>query len=426
MSIEIPMPRLSQNTEEARLIRWLVRVGDTVEKGDPLCEVESDKAIVIVESYAAGIVQELRAEAEAVIASGSVIAILKDAGEPTPRSDAGRGSEARVRLPIGEQLGAESVLSLYRRMLEIRTFEERIRYLFLEGKMPGTVHQYIGQEACAVGVCSALQEGDIITSTHRPHGHAIARGIPLEAIAAELYGKTTGCCRGKGGSMHVGDLDRGMLPAIAIVGANIPIAAGIALSFKLRGEKRVAVSFFGDGASNEGAFHEGLNAAAVYELPVVFVCENNLYGASTGVEKVMRIENIADRASAYGMRSAIADGMDVFDVYEKAREAVKLARSGEGPTLLELKTFRLCGHSRRDPNNYMGNEQKRYWNERDPLPATEHALTQLGFADRQTIEELKRQVEDRVEQAITAGQNGPNPEPEDTFRDLYVTMEVPR
>ena len=278
-----------------------------------------------------------------------------------------------------QKLGKEKATEMYRTMLEIRQLEERIRYLFLEGKMPGTVHQYIGQEACAVGVCSALQNNDVITSTHRPHGHAIARGIPMEDLMAELYGKTTGCCKGMGGSMHVGDLARGMVPAIAIVGGNIPITAGMALAFKMRGENRVAVSFFGDGASNEGAFHEGLNAAAVYGAPAVFVCENNLYGASTSVNMVMKADNIADRAASYGMRSDIADGMDVFDVHEKATVALEAARSGNGPTLLELKTFRLCGHSRRDPNNYMSKEEKESWNARDPIPQCESTLLEEGI-----------------------------------------------
>jgi TPP-dependent pyruvate/acetoin dehydrogenase alpha subunit len=336
------------------------------------------------------------------------------------------GKTAKESRSTLEAPGREKALGMYRRMLEIREFEERIRFLFLEGKMPGTVHQYIGQEACAVGVCSALQEGDVIASTHRPHGHAIARGLSLESIAAELYGKSSGCCRGKGGSMHVGDLELGMLPAIAIVGGNIPIVAGMALSFKLRRERRVAVSFFGDGAANEGAFHEGLNAAAVYGLPAVFVCENNLYGASTRLDRVLKLENIADRAAAYGMRGAIADGMDVFAVYEAALEAVGTARAGKGPTLLELKTFRLCGHSRRDPNNYMSEEEKRRWKERDPIRLAERRLQQAGLLDERAVADLHRQVERQVEQAVAAGQGGPDPLPEDTYRGLYVRCEVPR
>ncbi len=325
-----------------------------------------------------------------------------------------------------KKLGKETVLAMYRRMLEIRVFEEQIRYLFLEGKMPGTVHQYIGEEACAVGVCWAIEEKDTIASTHRPHGHAIAKGITLKAIASELYGKVTGCCKGKGGSMHVGDMDKGMLPAIAIVGGNIPIVAGMALGFKIRGEKRVSVSFFGDGASNEGAFHEGLNAASIYELPALFVCENNLYGASTSYKRVSKIENIADRAASYGMRSDIADGMNVFDVYEKTLKAAKLAREGKGPTLLELKTFRLCGHSRRDPNNYMSDEEKEYWKGKDPIPNCEAEMKKAGIIDDAGIEKIKQEVDQAVEDAIKFAQEAEEPKPEDTYEDLYITCEVPK
>lgn len=323
-------------------------------------------------------------------------------------------------------LGREKVLGMYQRMLEIRIFEEQIRYLFLEGKMPGTVHQYIGQEACAVGVMAALKDDDVIASTHRPHGHAIARGISMDALMGELYGKTSGCCKGKGGSMHVGDLEHGMLPAIAIVGGNIPIVAGMALAFKLRGEKRVAVSFFGDGASNEGAFHEGLNAAAIYELPAVFVCENNQYGASTSIKRVSKVHDIADRAAAYGMRGEIGDGMNVFEVYAKAEKAVTLARQGQGPTLLELKTFRLCGHSRRDPNNYMTEEEKEYWKERDPVSVCETMLQDIGYLNDDLINQVHLRVKEKVDNAIEFGQTSPDPQPEETYEGLYITIEVPR
>ncbi|MHB1375817.1 MAG: thiamine pyrophosphate-dependent dehydrogenase E1 component subunit alpha [Candidatus Humimicrobiaceae bacterium] len=327
---------------------------------------------------------------------------------------------------ILKSIGDQKALFMYQGILEIREFEERIKLLFLEGKMPGTVHQYIGQEACAVGVCSALAEDDVIASTHRPHGHAIARGIPMKELMAELYGKTTGCCKGKGGSMHLGDLDKGMLPAIAIVGGNIPIIMGMGLAFKLRGEKRVAISFFGDGASNEGAFHEGLNMAAIYKVPAVFVCENNQYGASTNRKLVMNIENIADRACAYGMRSDIGDGMNVLDVYQRAKEALEIARKGEGPTLLELKTFRLCGHSRRDQNNYMPTEEKDFWEKRDPVILYEKFLQGQGILNNDKIKQIRKTVEDKVEEAVKFGQKSPEPAPEDTYNDLYINMEVPR
>jgi pyruvate dehydrogenase E1 component alpha subunit len=325
-----------------------------------------------------------------------------------------------------DTLGKPKLTKMFQRLLEIREFEERIRFLFLEGKMPGTVHQYIGMEACAVGVCSALKKDDVIASTHRPHGHALARDISMEAIMGELYGKTTGCCRGKGGSMHVGDLSKGMVPAIAIVGANIPIVMGMGLAFKLRKEPRVAVSFFGDGASNEGAFHEGLNMAAVYGVPAVFICENNQYGASTSVNRVLKLENIADRAAAYGMRGDIANGMDVIDVYEHAKVAIDRARKGDGPTLLELKTFRLCGHSRRDPNNYMSAEEKESWQKKDPLPFFEKILTEKKVLTKDKVAKMKKEVEQSVEKAIESGQQGPQPDPEEVFSGFYVTMEVPR
>ncbi len=327
---------------------------------------------------------------------------------------------------IIQKIGSKKAIGMYNKMLEIRQFEEKIRFLFLEGKMPGTIHQYIGMEACAVGVCSALEEDDVIASTHRPHGHAIAKGIPIKEIASELYGKVAGCCKGKGGSMHIGDIEKGMLPAIAIVGANIPITVGMALAFKLKREKRVAVSFFGEGASNEGAFHEGLNMAAVYNVPAIFVCENNLYGASTSIRKVTKIENIADRSSSYGMKGVVADGMDVLDVYDKASKAINDARSGKGPTLLELKTFRFCGHSRRDPSNYIPKEEKQHWKAKDSILNFEKILLQEKIIDKEVIEELKAGIDKKIEEAIKFGQNSPEPKPEDTYNDLYATMEVPK
>ena len=327
---------------------------------------------------------------------------------------------------IFKKLSNKKLTSMFESMIEIRTFEEKVQFLFLEGKMPGTIHQYIGMEACAVGVCSALKEDDIIGSTHRPHGHAIARGIPVREIMAELYGKTTGCCKGKGGSMHIGDIKKGMLPAIAIVGGNIPVVVGMALAFKLKGEDKVAVSFFGDGASNEGAFHEALNMASIYEVPAVFVCENNLYGASTSIKKTLKIENISDRASSYGMKGVIADGMDVLDVYDKASKAIGDARTGKGPTLLELKTFRYCGHSRRDPSNYIPKEEKNYWKEKDPIVRFEDFLLNKKILEKKEVEELKDRIDKKIEEAIKFGQNSPEPKPEDTFKDFYVNMEVPK
>lgn len=222
------------------------------------------------------------------------------------------------------------LLGLYRQMLLIRNFEERVKYLFLEGVMPGTIHQYQGQEAVAVGACAALAEDDVITSTHRPHGHAIAKGLTVESLMHELFGKATGCCGGKGGSMHVGDLEKGMVPAIAIVGGGVPVATGIALAFRMGRSPRVALCFMGDGAINEGAFHEGVNMGAIWSLPVVYLIENNLYSASTPIAEMVRLDKLSDRAKGYGIPGVTIDGNDVLAVYEATRQAVARAprRSG--------------------------------------------------------------------------------------------------
>ena len=318
-----------------------------------------------------------------------------------------------------KKLGGERCVAMYRRMLTIRRFEERVRYLFLEGIMPGTIHQCDGQEATAVGVCSALVDGDVIASTHRPHGHALARGLGVNELMAELFGKTTGCCHGKGGSMHLGNLAKGMLPAIAIVGGNIPVMSGMGLSFKMQGKKNVAVSFFGDGASNEGAFHEGINFAAMYGVPTLFVCENNLYGASTPVSMTVKLKDISGRAAAYGIEGVSCDGNDVFLVYETASRLVEKARGGGGPSLLELKTYRRCGHSRKDARLYMDKEEAAYWMGRDPLTIAAGLLKEEGMADDKTLEDISNLVDEEIEASIEFAQSSPSPLPEDTFNDVF-------
>ncbi len=308
-------------------------------------------------------------------------------------------------------LDAARQLDLYRRMLTIRRFEERCNYLFMQGKIPSTLHLYIGQEAVAVGVCVHLTAADYAASTHRPHGHSLAKGVSPRAIMAELYAKRTGCCKGKGGSMHVGDMAVGMIPAIAIVGGNIPLTTGLALACKRRGEGQVAVCFMGDGATNEGAFHEGLNMASIWQLPAVFVVENNLYAASTHLSWTFRIENLADRAAAYGMRSDIVDGMDVLAVYRAAGEAVERARRGEGPTLLEAKTYRLCGHSRSDPRTYRSKEEEVEWAQRDPILRLATCLKQDGHATDETLAEIEREVIAVIDDAVDFAESSPPPAP---------------
>lgn len=312
------------------------------------------------------------------------------------------------------------VLELYRKMLTIRKFEERVKYLFLEGIMPGTIHQYQGQEACAVGVCSTLSQTDIITSTHRPHGHALAKGLSIQEILDELFGKTTGCCKGKGGSMHLGNLSKGMVPAIAIVGGGIPIATGIALGFKMKKESGVAVCFMGDGATNEGAFHEGVNMGAIWDLPVVYVVENNLYGASTHVHSVMKTKNVSDRAGAYGIPGITIDGNDVLKVFEAATEAVARARRGEGPTLLELLTYRITGHSRRDPALYQPEEERKKAMENEPIRRFETYILSRKDITITDIENIQIAIDKEIEIAVNAAQLAPDPKPEDVFEDVFV------
>jgi len=317
-------------------------------------------------------------------------------------------------------LGREKLLLLYRQMLTIRLFEDRMYHLFLQGKIPSTLHQYQGQEAVAVGVCAALNKDDFITSTHRPHGHGIAKGVPLKKITAELFGKATGCCRAKGGSMHIGDYSVGMLPAIAIVGSGIPIATGVALAFKLRKTKQVAVSFFGDGAVNQGSFHEALNMGAIYNLPVVYVCENNLYGASTHISKVVKIKDLAERSCAYGIPGVVVDGMDVLEVYKVANEAVTRAREGGGPTLIECKTYRYCGHSRSDPGNYRPKEEVEYWKARDPIIQFQKKLFEMDILTQEEDKSIKINIEREIEEAVNFALESPLPLPETALEDVYA------
>lgn len=313
------------------------------------------------------------------------------------------------------------LLDMYRTMLTIRRFEERCNYLFMQGRIPSTLHLYIGQEAIATGVCAHLRPGDYLLSTHRPHGHAIAKGVAPRAIMAELFAKSTGCCKAKGGSMHIGDIQAGMFPAIAIVGANIPIAAGVGLAAKRLGTDRVAVSFFGDGAANEGAFHEGMNVAAIWDLPVVYVCENNLYAASTPVSVAFKIEDIADRAAAYGMPGVVVDGNDVEAVYQGAGEAIARARRGEGPTLIECKTYRLCGHSRSDPRTYRSKEEEAMWEAKDPITRLGERLKEMDLATDETLAAIEQEVTALIDEAVAFAEESPQPEPTDALKHVFYS-----
>jgi acetoin:2,6-dichlorophenolindophenol oxidoreductase subunit alpha len=324
-------------------------------------------------------------------------------------------------LPSSEaELTKDQKLGMYRGMLLCRMFEERVYYLFLEGRLPGTIHQSQGQEASAVGVCSVLRSGDMITSTHRPHAHAIARGVPVRSLMAELFAKETGCCRGKGGSMHVGDRDAGMLPAIAIVGGGIPLASGYALAFKYLKQPSIVACFFGEGATNIGTFHEAINMAAIWDLPVVFVCENNKYAASTAVEKVMKIKHVSERAAAYGIPGETVDGNDVELAYQAMDRAANRARGGQGPTLLELETYRFAGHSRSDPGHYRTAEEVAIWLERDPIARYEKRLLLEAVLKPEDVAELKRAIDRQLDEAVLLAEQDPDPKPEDCLSDVFV------
>ncbi len=316
-------------------------------------------------------------------------------------------------------ISREKIINMYEMMYLIRKYEERIYYLFLEGAMPGTIHQSHGQEACAVGMLYDLRKDDYMTSTHRPAGHCLAKGVSLESMMAEMFAKSTGCCKGKGGAMHTGDISVGAIPAIAIVGGGIPIAAGIGLSCKMRKTDNVVVCFFGDGATNEGAFHEGLNGAAIWNLPVIFACENNLYGASTRIDKVIKLEDIADRAAAYGMPSEVVDGNDVLKVNEAAAKAIERARKGEGPTLLELKTYRIGGHSRNDACGYRDKEEEKIWFSKDPIQRLKTYILENGIESHKVIENIEKDVIDRIERAVEYAKSCPDPKPEDALKDVF-------
>jgi pyruvate dehydrogenase E1 component alpha subunit len=400
----IILPDLGQTTSEAKVVQWLKRPGDRVNRGEALVTVETDKVNLDVESFASGYVRELLVEEGAIAVALSPIAILTDgADEPLaerPAAPAAAEDDQRI--------------GLLRQMLLCRMFEERVYYLFLEGRLPGTIHQSQGQEACAVGVCSVLRPGDVVTSTHRPHHHAVARGIPVRSLIAELFAKQTGCCAGKGGSMHIGDLERGMLPAIAIVAGGIPLAAGYALAMKYRETGNIVACFFGDGATNNGAFHEGVNIAAIWDLPVVFVCENNLYGASTAIGKVTRVPRLSNRAAAYGIPARTVDGNDVEAVHSAMSDAAERARAGEGPTFLELETYRFAGHSRSDPGHYRSKDELAEWKRRDPIARYE------ALFPPQEVERIRKSVEQELDDAIAFAESSPDPVPEDCLAHVYA------
>jgi TPP-dependent pyruvate/acetoin dehydrogenase alpha subunit len=305
-------------------------------------------------------------------------------------------------------------------MWRIRRFEEAVDDLFARGLMHGTMHLSIGQEASATGACFGLDDLDAITSTHRGHGHCIAKGADLERMMAELLAKETGYCRGRGGSMHIADVSTGNLGANGIVAGGIPIAAGAALAYQMQGLDRVVLSFFGDGAANEGAFHEAVNLAAIWRLPVVFLCENNKYGMSFSTEKSFAIENISERGAAYGIPGVTIDGNDVELVHETVREAVARARRGDGPTLVEAVTYRWKGHSKSDKNLYRTKEEISQWRERDPITRFERVVRDRAVLDEQAIEDTRSAATEAVREAARRANAAPDASPDDLLEAVFA------
>ena len=315
----------------------------------------------------------------------------------------------------------EKALGMYEKMYQIRKYEESIYYLFLEGIMPGTIHQSTGEEASAVGMLYDLRKDDWMATTHRPAGHDLAKGISLRAMMCEMFGKAEGCCGGKGGAMHTGDISVGAMTANAIVGGNLPIAAGVGLAFKMQKKDNVVVCFFGDGASNEGSFHETMNAAGLWKLPVIFVCENNLYSATTSISLTCCQQDVAaGRAAAYGIPGEVVDGNDVLAVNEAAGRAIARARAGEGPTILELKTYRHGGHSRNDACGYRPKDEEALWiNERDPVKNFRKRILADGMVAEEELQKTEARIEQEVEDAVEYAKQAPLPANESALQHIF-------
>ncbi|MBH3699143.1 thiamine pyrophosphate-dependent dehydrogenase E1 component subunit alpha [Pseudomonas aeruginosa] len=319
-------------------------------------------------------------------------------------------------------LSTDQLLHAYRVMRTIRAFEERLHVEFATGEIPGFVHLYAGEEASAAGVMAHLRDDDCIASTHRGHGHCIAKGVDVHGMMAEIYGKKTGVCQGKGGSMHIADLEKGMLGANGIVGAGAPQAARAALAAKLKGSDAVAVAFFGDGGSNEGAVFEAMNLAAVWNLPCLFVAENNGYAEATAANWSVACDHIADRAAGFGMPGVTVDGFDFFAVHEAAGAAIERARAGEGPSLIEVKLTRYYGHFEGDAQTYRDpDEVKHYRETRDCLKQFRERTCHAGLLSASDLDAIDAEVEARIEDAVQRAKNDPKPEPDDLLRDVYVS-----
>ena len=319
-----------------------------------------------------------------------------------------------------EELGRQRLLTMYEKMRVIRAFEDKLHEFFAEGEIPGFVHLYAGEEAVAVGVTAALNPDDYVTSTHRGHGHCLAKDVDLGAMLAEIFGRTTGVCKGKGGSMHIADVSRGMLGANGIVGGGIPIVVGAALAAKLLKSGQVSICYFGDGASNQGTLHESMNLAAIWDLPCIFVCENNGYAEATSPTYAMKVENVADRAAGYGIPGVVVDGQNVIAVYAVATQAVQRARSGKGPTLIEAKTYRYYGHFEGDAMKYRTGAELDSYRKRDPLKVFNEEIAPQAGIGPGDLQAIDAKVDQRLQAAIQFAKSSPLPQPEECLTDVYL------
>lgn len=321
-------------------------------------------------------------------------------------------------------LTKEKAVWMYQKMQEIRQFEDRVHALFTKGILPGFVHLYAGEEAVAVGVCAHLNEKDSITSTHRGHGHCIAKGCDLKGMMAEIYGKATGLCKGKGGSMHIADFDKGMLGANGIVGGGFPLACGAALTAKYKKTENVSVCFFGDGANNQGTFHEGINLAAIWKLPVIFIAENNGYGEATPFSYASSCKSIVDRAAGYNIPGIQVDGKDVMAVYQAAEQAIERAKNGEGPTLIECMTYRNYGHFEGDAQRYKTNQEKtEHQEERDAIALFKNELIKQQLLMNGELSNIEAAVAEAIDEAVTFSEESEYPDQSELLTDVYVSYQ---
>ena len=433
MPISITMPVLGLTMTEGTIQTWLKQVGDLVAKDEPIVAVETDKAVMEVVAPAEGILGEIVAPEGTRVPVHEVIAYLVAPGQViVPRSlPMGEGvlplpqpkTTPRYPAPV-DGSERERLLWLYQAMLRIRAFDERIVLLFSAGKIAGALHSYVGEEAVAAGVGVNLRPSDYIVSTHRGHGHLLAKGGDMNRMMAELFGKVDGYCRGKGGSMHITDVSLGILGANGIVGAGVPIATGAGTGIRLQGTDQVVVCFFGDGAANIGTFHEGINLAATWNLPVVFVCENNQYAQFTPQRLHSRVADVYRKAEAYGIPGLLVDGNDAAEVAAVSAAAIDQARRGQGPILIEAKTFRWYGHAINNPASAIGRDESEIvaWKAKDPIPRLAGKLLANAFASKAELHAIHVAVAAELDQSIRFAEASPSPAPEDALRDVYTEL----